>query len=92
MEYIVGEKFINHLKASDTHPELAHETLTFATEIKDMFQSWEIAEFFQTFNSNRVAAKNVDDGYAFEEGDAELLIAEAEQIVVMEKAKRMLIT
>ena len=61
----------------------------FVAEIRCKFQPCEIEDFFQSFNSGRVA-DNGDD-YEFEGEDAELLISEAEQIVLMEKATSLLL-
>lgn len=45
--YLIGEKLINFLKASDTNAEFAQEFPQFIAEIKRVFQPSEIAEFFE---------------------------------------------
>ena len=89
LDYIVGEKFVNHLNASNIYPELARETPKFVAEIKSMFDSREIAEYLQSGGSRTNGA--TDDGYELDEVDRELAVAEAERIVLLERARKLLI-
>ena len=45
--YLIGEKLINFLKASETDPEFEQEIPAFVTEIKSIFQPWEIEKYFE---------------------------------------------
>jgi len=48
LQYLVGEKFINFLEASDDHPELRAELPAFAAEIKTIFEPYQLAEYLET--------------------------------------------
>ena len=43
--YLLGEKFLNFLRACDRHPALKAELPKFVTEIKAVFEPWEIREY-----------------------------------------------
>jgi hypothetical protein len=42
MGYLIGEKFLNFLQASDQHPEFASELPRFVAEVKQIFEPREI--------------------------------------------------
>jgi hypothetical protein len=46
--YLIGEKFLNFLEAAETSPEFRAEIPAFVTEIKTIFEPWQIAQFFET--------------------------------------------
>ena len=46
--YLIGEKLINFLQASDTNPKFAQELPEFLAEIKRIFQPSEITEFLES--------------------------------------------
>src|ERR1039458_882328 len=48
LEYLVGEKFINFLEASDDHADLRAELPAFAAEIKTIFEPYQLAEYLET--------------------------------------------
>jgi hypothetical protein len=48
LEYLVGEKFINFLDASDDHADLRTEVAAFAAEIKTNFEPYQLAEYLET--------------------------------------------
>ena len=48
MGYLIGEKFLNFLKAAETHPEFRAEIPGFVAEIKDIFEPWQIREYLET--------------------------------------------
>lgn len=45
--YLLGEKFINFLRQADNDDDFARELPNFISEVKNVFQPWEIGEFFQ---------------------------------------------
>lgn len=47
LEYLVGEKFINFLEASDEHAELRAELPAFAAEIKTIFEPFQLADYLE---------------------------------------------
>ena len=46
--YLIGEKLLNFLEVAETDAEWRAEIPDFIVEIKDIFEPWEIAEFFAT--------------------------------------------
>lgn len=45
LSYLIGEKFLNYLDASDRDPEFRAELPAFVTEIKNIFEKWQLAEY-----------------------------------------------
>ena len=46
--YLIGEKLLNFLEVAETKPEWRAEVPLFVAKIKDIFEPWQIAEFFET--------------------------------------------
>jgi hypothetical protein len=46
--YLIGEKLVNFVRASDTHPEFAQELPNFVAEIKRIFGPQEIQGYLQS--------------------------------------------
>jgi hypothetical protein len=105
MAYLIREKFINCLQASEVSKEHADELLGFAKRIKEEFQPYEISEFFDD-------SKNFSNLILDEEGQAEMdemmadadedeikemeeesnIVRNAEDILRLERAKEWLLT
>jgi hypothetical protein len=47
LEYLVGEKFLNFLEASEDYAELRAEIPGFAAEIKTIFERYQLAEYLE---------------------------------------------
>ena len=45
--YLIGEKLLNFLEVAETKPEWQAEVPHFISKIKELFPSWQIAEFFE---------------------------------------------
>jgi len=45
--YLIGEKLVNFLRASDTRPEFAAELPNFVAEVKRIFEPREIREYLE---------------------------------------------
>ena len=45
--YLIGEKLVNFVRASDTHPEFAAELPEFVAEVKRIFEPHEIREYLE---------------------------------------------
>jgi hypothetical protein len=54
LRYLIGEKFLNYIRASDLSAEWAERLPLFAVEIKRIFTTAELTEHFAT--SRRVGA------------------------------------
>ena len=46
--YLIGEKLLNFLGVAETKPEWQAEVPLFIAKIKEMFETWQIAEFLET--------------------------------------------
>ena len=46
--YLIGEKLLNFLEVAERKPEWRAEVPLFIAKIKDIFEPWQIAEFFET--------------------------------------------
>ena len=92
--YLIGEKLLRSLEASVDHPEFSAEMPRFVARIKEIFSRGEIVEFFQGAESGRVpdpvkmfnGGKPQDD-----ELDEAGVIYDAEKILLIENAKRLLL-
>lgn len=48
MGYLIREKLLNFLEVAETKPEWRAEVPHFIAKIKKLFETWQIAEFFET--------------------------------------------
>ncbi|TWU49308.1 hypothetical protein [Rubripirellula reticaptiva] len=48
LEYIVGEKFLNFLEAAEANVDFRSEIPAFVSEIKSIFEKWQLAEYLET--------------------------------------------
>jgi hypothetical protein len=46
--YLVGEKFLDFLEASDEHATLRADLPAFVAEIKSIFEPWQLASYLET--------------------------------------------
>ncbi len=94
IRYLIGEKFLNFLRESDRRPEFAEEVPKFVTAVKEIFELHEISEFLYALIHERSAEQ--DEDWPFDDfEDAELeprdVVNEAEDIVLIERAKELLL-
>jgi hypothetical protein len=47
LKYLIGEKFLDFLNASENHKDYQAEIPASAAEIKDIFEQWEIVEYLE---------------------------------------------
>ena len=45
LSYLIGEKFLDFLDASDSDPDFRAEIPAFVTEIKTIFERWQLADY-----------------------------------------------
>lgn len=45
LNYLIGEKFLDFLDASDSDPDFRAEIPAFVTEIKTIFERWQLADY-----------------------------------------------
>lgn len=48
LSYLIGGKLLNFLEVAEDYPEWRDEVANFVAAIKELFTSWQIAEYFST--------------------------------------------
>jgi hypothetical protein len=92
LEYLIGEKFLNFLEASDDHAEFRAELPTFVAEIKTIFEPWQLAEYLEKARETEPFNPDIYD----DEDDIELerqleLRRSAADLLLVERAKEWLL-
>ena len=93
--YLIGEKLLNFVRASDTRAEFAAELPDFVAEIRRTFDSYEIHDYLE--NIHRAGAL----GHVATDEDVEYLreadvfqedpVQGAEDVILVERIKEMLL-
>lgn len=93
--YLIGEKLLHFIDASDTHPEFKAELPKFVERIKEIFQPYEIKEYLK--NVKRVEAL----GHVCADEEFETLrkagaipddpVSGAKDVLLFERAKELLL-
>ena len=92
LDYLVGEKFLNFIEASDDHAEWRAELPAFVAEIKTIFEPWQLAEYLeQARQTERFDPRIYED-----DDDVELerqleLRRSAADLLLVERAKEWLL-
>ena len=47
VEYLIGEKFLNFIEASDDHEYFREQISAFVSEIKSIFEQWQLAAYLE---------------------------------------------
>ncbi len=94
--YLIGEKLLNFLEASDQHPEFAAELPRFVSEIKEIFEPGEIRAYLDRVRRVGALGHTASDE-AYEELQAAGALDEdpvewAEQILRLERTKALLLS
>jgi hypothetical protein len=94
--YLVGEKLLNFMKVADRRAEWAKELPKFIARIREIFEEWEVREYFD--NVKRVGALGHicedDEQYNYLQRVGmikEDVVKAAENVVLVERAKDMLL-
>lgn len=93
--YLIGEKLVNFVRASDTHPEFAAEVPDFVAEVKAIFEPHEIREYLE--NVRRIGAMGhvvTDQVFEFMRKAGvfdENPMRGAEDVLIVERIKEMLL-
>jgi len=95
LAYLIGEKLLNFLRASDTHPDLAAVLPQFVAEIKTVFEPWEPREYLSDVRRLGATDHTLTEEQ-FEElraADAldEDVVAAAEDAILVERMKKLLL-
>jgi hypothetical protein len=93
--YLIGEKFLNHIRAADSDPSWAARLPLFATEIKRIFTTEELNVYFAT--TSRVGSVGhvaTDEQYqAMRDAGAlgEDVVSGAADAILFERARALLL-
>jgi hypothetical protein len=96
LKYLIEEKFINYLDASETDTEFRAEIPAFVAEIKQLFERWQLSEFLETARGTepfdlRIYSEQGDDPEDIElERKAELRSSAAD-LMLVEQARGWLL-
>jgi len=94
LDYLVGEKFINFLEASDENAEFRAEIPAFVAEIKTIFERWQLSQYLEAARQSEPFDpddyEGVDSDVVEMERQSELRQSAAELLAV-ERAKEWLL-
>jgi hypothetical protein len=93
--YLIGEKLMNFMRASDQRPEFAAELPRFIAEIKTIFEPWEIRGYLERVRRvGALAHVSTDEEYETlrEAGAIEEDVVEgAEDVILLERIRALLL-
>ncbi len=90
--YLIGEKFINFLEASETDADFRGEIPAFVAEIKSIFEQWQLAEYLE--KARQTEPFDSDDYDDAEEAEIERqseLRRSAADLLLVERAREWLL-
>ena len=92
LDYLIGEKFLNFIEASDDHAEWRAELPAFVAEIKTIFEAWQLAEYLEQVRQTERFDPSIYD----DDDDVELerqfeLRRSAADLLLVERAKEWLL-
>src|SRR6266404_1919559 len=95
MGYLIGEKFLNFLEVAETDREWRQAIPAFVSEIKAMFEAWQLADFLNT--PRRLGAlghASTEEGHRLlraEWDDEHRIREDARNLMLLEWAKELLL-
>jgi hypothetical protein len=93
--YLIGEKLLNFLEVAERKPEWRAEIPLFIAKIKEIFQSWQIAEFFETPRRLGALGHTGDEEahktYRSQVDESENLREDARNLLLFERAREWLL-
>jgi hypothetical protein len=91
LAYLVGEKFINFVSAAETEKSFLAELPAFATEIRDIFDRWQLAAYLEVArHTEQFDPSDYDPDEAEVERRLELRKS-AEDLLLVERAREWLL-
>lgn len=94
--YLLGEKFLNYLRASDRVPALRDDLPRFVSEVRDIFETWELREYLCGVRRLGAAAHVLNEAQHDEMSAAGALgddvVWAAEDVILLERTKQMLLS
>jgi hypothetical protein len=95
MGYLIGEKLLNFLEVAERKPEWRAEVPLFTAKIKDIFQPWQIAEFFETPRRLGALGHTADEEghklFRSQVEESENLREDARNLILFEQARQWLL-
>ncbi len=92
LSYLVDEKFINFLEAAQDSPEFRSEIPDFVTEIKTIFERWQLAEYLEKARQTEPFDPSVyDDTEEAEMERQSELRRSAAELLLVERAREWLL-
>lgn len=94
--YLLGEKLMNFIRVANTNPDFAKELPNFIAEIKIIFESWEVREYFENLRRVGIFGHVCGDDEVEELRAAGAIhedpVSGAEDILLVERMKNLLLT
>ena len=94
--YLIGEKLMNFIRASDQRPEFAAELPNFIQEIKQIFEPVEIRGYLDSVRRvGALAHVSTDEEYeTLQEAGAieEDVVQAAEDVILLDRIRKLLLT
>lgn len=92
--YLVGEKLLNFLEVAEHDPQWRAEIPGFVTEIKEIFEPWQLAEYLDTPRRlgalGHVADEEAHLAFRFQMDDEQIVREDARNLTMLEWAKELL--
>lgn len=93
--YLIGEKLLNFLEVAETNPEWRSELPQFIAKIRELFQSWQIAEFLETPRRLGALGHTGDEeahkAFRSQVDDSDNLREDARNLLLFEQAREWLL-
>jgi hypothetical protein len=93
--YLIGEKLLNFLEVAETKPEWRAEVPHFIAKIKDIFEPWQIAEFFESPRRLGTLGHTADEVghelFRSQLDESEKLEEDARNLTLLEWARELLL-
>lgn len=92
MEYLIGEKYIDFLEGADDNAELRAELPDFVSEIKTIFEPWQLTEYLEIARQTEPFDPSIYDDEEEAEMERKLeLSRSAADLLLVERAKDWLL-
>ncbi len=92
LAYLIGEKFINFLEAAETDSDLRGEIPAFVSEIKTIFEPWQLAEYLEKARQTEpFDPDNFDDPEEAELERQSELRRSVSELLLVERAREWLL-
>ena len=93
--YLIGEKFLNFIEAAEHDPQWRAEIPDFVTEIKSIFEPWQLAGYLDTPRRlgalGHIADEDSHLAFRSQVDDSDNLREDARNLLLLEAAKELLL-